>query len=320
MKIHKLKNIIYLILLSVLSLFIIILPVSANVFDIIEIRNISDDRKTNVITWNTNVKTSSQGWIVADQYLYIHYDKNHTISTGWGLEIYTDNKTNTANPMYIGPSDDPSGLIKTATSNVVLPLAWRIFKEIQTNVPDPLERADHSGFQDYAWHFLQDKRSPSFLNEKDYLVPYDQGGIAWHEGSRQNKPTNAYVYIAANFDYAANFEYKTSMLKLVEFNNPTLPKFLMNYFYVYYNVWKDQEPVPNHFIPAYEDWGGGAIPTTINFEYTADYKSPGSCINITFGGTSKGALVWYEPGSDYNCPSGPGVGYNLTGATRLSFW
>ncbi|MBN1897594.1 MAG: SBBP repeat-containing protein [Spirochaetes bacterium] len=306
--------------LIIILIYVILISftLKAQVFDIIEIRNLSNNVKTNIITWNTNILAPTNGWIRANQYIYLHYNKNHTIYTGWGLQIYTDNETNVADPVYIG-TGDPAGLVETEQSNDVLLMAWKIANNLMPNVANPTERSDHSGFSDYGWHFMLDKRSATFLNEEDYLVIYNQSGIAWHEAVRQEKPTNAYVYIAAKFDEAMrDKKYRTSMLKVEEYRNPQDPAYLKNHFYIYYNEWQNENPVPNHYTPMLwpGDWSTGSNP---DFGWTSDYQSPGTCLKVTFTFSNGGGqgIYWNEPqGVDV---SAPGIGYDLTGAKRLTF-
>jgi len=296
--------------------FLRILVAGGDVFDIIEIRNRSNNKPTNIITWDTNISVPTNGWIVANQYIYIHYNKNHTTRTGWGLQIYTDNTTNTANPIYVGIGD-PCGIVETNMKRIALPLAWRICDALIPNISNPTERADHKGFTDYKWHFMLDKGSSAFTNEKEYIVAYNQGGIAWHEGVRQHKPTNAYIYIAAKFDKAIGPTiYKTSMLKIEEFYNPTEPKFL-DYFWIYEDGWYNSNPNNNHYEPAYM----GTVSIYMD-HWQINPHSGVECIQFKNGGTW-GGVYYLEPANVWATgppDPGPGVGYDLTGATKLTFW
>jgi hypothetical protein len=282
----------------------------AGVFTNIKIRNISNDATNTLIMW-TNISALSQNWIVADQYVPLEFLTNHSIITGWGVQIYSHNKTNIANPVYKG-TNNPGGLIGTTSSNVVLALAWLI-KTNKSRPPRPIERGSFKGFTNFDWHYLSDKKTAGFTNGLDYFVAWNQGGTAWHEAVRQNKPLKAYVYFAAKFQNLYESRYQTSQLRVEEFSDPSAP--FTKRFYVYTNVWSGSEP--NHFTPDYENWGGGTAPV-MNFAYTGDYHSPGSSARITFFADTKGAVVWYEPFSF--CPEGKQFGYDITGATNLTFW
>ncbi|MBU1078214.1 MAG: VCBS repeat-containing protein [Spirochaetes bacterium] len=287
--------------------------VSNQVFQV-DIKNIIDDNENDLITW-TNITVKSQGWIVSEQYVEIDYLNDHQLVPGWGLQLFTDNKTNIASPEFIG-SNDPAGLVNSVSPSSLLAMAWMI-KEIKAKPEKPAE-SPPGQFATSDWHWLRDRRSTDFTNEKDYIVPWNQGGIAWHEAVRQRKPDKAYLYVAAKFENLIGATYRTSRLTFEEFHNPDAP-FLP--FYIYINKWDDAAPVPNHYTPSWEGWAGEFSGTcTADYGYTGDYHSADHCIRFFFSPDAKGAIVWYEPGTDYNCPSGPGYGYDLTGATKLTFW
>ncbi len=297
--------------MCVIVVFVIYIntTVFADVFSF-NLKNINDDTAANIISWS-NISVASNGWIVAEQYIEISYLTNHSVITGWGLSIYTHNTTNTANPMYIG-SNDASGLIDTRFSNRNISLAWLI-KDIKSEPSAPVE---NSGvFTTSDWHWLLDK-SKGYTNENNYNVVWNQGGIAWHEAVRQKKPLKAYLYIAAKFEDLLADTYRTTQLNMEEFYNPDA--LFLDKFFIYTNKWEDSNPVPNHYTPAWESWGSGS--SSADFGYTNDYHSRGTSIRIEFTSDAQGAWVWYEPGSDWSCPSGNGYGYDLTGAGKLSFW
>ncbi|MBU1076258.1 MAG: hypothetical protein KKH98_03130 [Spirochaetes bacterium] len=286
----------------------------------VKIKNISDDLVNNWISW-TNISVLSQDWIISDQYLEVEYLTNHSIITGWGLQLNTHNKTNIADPMYLG-TNNAAGLIDTMFSNRVINLAWLI-KNTKLKPPKPTERGDHTGFTNYDWHYALDKSSTEFTNEMEYVVAWNQSGIAWHEAVRQEKPLKAYVYIAAKFQNLIISIFRTTQLRCEEYNNSEA-KFLKNFF-LYTNAWSGSNPVPNHYTPDYEDWNSDDFPAvTMDFEYTGTYHSPGTCVRIDYPsiGTRTGALVWFEAPKTcggWYC-SGPGKGYDLTGTSKLTFW
>lgn len=300
---------------SIIALFFLLAVLGpgleAAVFTNIKIRNISDDLTNSVIIW-TNITVLSQNWIVAEQYVSVDYLTNHAVITGWGIQIYTHNRTNIANPRYKGLSN-ANTLVDTTYSNFLLPMAWLI-KTNKSKPARPKERLDHSGFSNYDWHFMTDRSTGGFTNEKDYYIPWNQGGIAWHEAYRQQKPFKAYIYFAAKFENLFMTRYQTSQLRVEEYNNPEA-RFINN-FWLYTNAWL-ASPVPNHYTPSYENWGAGGAPA-MEYNYTADYHSPGSCIRMWFGPNCQGADVWFEP---YKwAPVGQHYGYDLTGVKRLTFW
>ncbi len=293
-------NVIFLILM-----FLALKSVNGKVFDF-KIRNISNDNTTNIIIW-TNIKASKNEWVVANQYIEINYLTNHSVITGWGFSIYTHNTTNIAEPVYTG-SNDAAGLVGTNYSDKVISTAWLI-KETKSTPSNPTENS--GTFSTPDWHWMLDKSSSDYTNEKEYVVPWNQAGIAWHEAVRQKKPLTAYLYIAAKFQNLLVDVYRTTQLRFEEYANQEA-KFL-NTFYIYTNKWEDANPVPNHGVPA--PWG-----TTSFTDVSSTYHSSNTCMQIILaGGVGYGSgLAFDEP--NVGTPAGPGVGYDITGATSLSFW
>jgi hypothetical protein len=302
--------------IAIIPFFIVTLQsgLAGAVFTNIKIRNISDRATNSVLMW-TNITTLSQNWIVANQYVEVDYLTNHAVITGWGLQIYTHNKTNLANPRYKG-TNDPAGMVDATYSNYLLPMAWTITTN-RSRPPNPVERFDHTGFQNYDWHYLSDRKTRGFTNELDYFIPWNQGGIAWHESIRQMKPLKSYIYFAANFTGSFWTRYQTSQLRVEEYNNPEA-RFLKKFF-LYTNAWSGSEP--NHCTPNWERWG--CDNGTMNFNYPYEYHSPGTSIRISLGPAAKGAWIWFESSTNgcagWYCTGEP-YGYDLTGATKLTFW
>jgi hypothetical protein len=124
------------------------------------VKNRSDNEPTpgELITWS-DVSVGSTGWKVADQYIEISYSDDPPLPQFWGMQIYTDNESDTADPQYTG-TRDPAGLVKTDNTIFSLPIAWRITDVLISNPDNPVQRPDGSGFEDYMWHFLKDKNTP----------------------------------------------------------------------------------------------------------------------------------------------------------------
>lgn len=302
---------------GMIILFLLSIPylgLEGAVFTNIKIRNISDHATNSVLIW-TNITVLSQNWIVANQYIRVDYLTNHSVITGWGLQIYTHNKTNIANPRYKG-AGNPAGLVDSTFSNYTLPMAWTI-RTNRSRPANPVERFDHTGFDTYDWHYLSDRKTAGFTNELDYFIPWNQGGIAWHEAVRQMKPLTAYIFFAANFTGLFMTKYQTSQLRAEEYVNNEA-RFIKKFF-LYTNAWAGSEP--NHYTPNWENWG--CANGTMNFNYTSEYHSPGSSMRIALGPMAKGAWVWFEAPTNgcgaWYCAGKP-YGYDLTGATKLTFW
>ncbi|NQT95382.1 MAG: hypothetical protein HQ572_02930 [Candidatus Omnitrophica bacterium] len=125
----------------------------------VAVKNISDDQPAagGLITWS-NIEAGLTGWKAADQYLEISHSD---LSTGWGIQFYTDNEDGSANPKYTG-SANPAGLIKTGNTSIVLPMAWRMTDSLLStaDLEDIQLRLGGEGFTDYMWRFLKDKNTP----------------------------------------------------------------------------------------------------------------------------------------------------------------
>ena len=85
-------------------------------------RHIAGNGIATGIGWS-NVNIGDE-WKVSDQYLLVLYNANQV---GWGVQIYTDNLSGTANPQYAGDpttdsSQQPNGLIGVDNSLITCPL------------------------------------------------------------------------------------------------------------------------------------------------------------------------------------------------------
>ncbi|MFH0732774.1 MAG: hypothetical protein V2A72_07640 [Candidatus Omnitrophota bacterium] len=196
------------------------------------LKNISNNQNTNgnTITWS-NVNAGQTQWKVANQYFEITYDE---LPPEWGLQVYTDNESDGADPKYTG-NGNPAGLVKTDNTKTTIPLAWFITGSVISGLQNPVERSDGTGFEGSLWHYVIDKNTPDdpdtdenegFTNGEDYITAWNQAGIAWHENARSNpvdpknkNPRNkAYMYFASKFTFApVGATYTTNKLTFEAF-------------------------------------------------------------------------------------------------------
>jgi len=156
-------------------------------------------------------------WVLAEQYIEIECDPD---STSWGIQIYTDNKSEQAEPKYTG-SSDPCGLVDTTTGVFVLPMAWTIEYTTRTRTalintntgqPEPGSWVSSGG---WMWKWMRDKNSSDFQNGMNYVVCWDNGGLLWGDWQRESKKSPNYIYLSANFSNAiGGRKYKTNQLKI----------------------------------------------------------------------------------------------------------
>lgn len=85
-------------------------------------------------------------------------------------------------------------------------------------------------------------------------------------------------------------------------------------FYVYAN----QDDGCNHYYPS--GWMGDIPSISFDSNWTSDCYSGDSCIKITFAakGSNWAGIYWLEP--ENNWGTVPNAGYDLTGATKITFW
>ena len=297
-------------ILIVIMLGFIIKESKGEVFDI-KIREFDTGilLTNKVFSWS-NISVLTNGWKLAREYVEIDYLTNHSVITGWGLQIYTHNRTNIANPKYTGTMDNPGGMIALINSNNLISLAWAI-KFTNDTISPPVESTP--GVLSGGWHWMLDKSSSDFTNEKEYIVAWNQGGIAWSDAVRQHKPLKAYLYIAAKFENLISSVFRTSQLRIEEYSD-TNAKFL-NEFYIYKDGWYDTNPQPVHYIPALSGSG------TLDDHWTNNVHSGNECIKITLTSYSTvwAGWHWLEPQNNWT-NGGKEWGYDLTGATKLTFW
>jgi hypothetical protein len=290
------------------------------------IRNISNNRPANngLITWN-NIKAGWTGWKIANQYIEISHNG---LPQSWGIQMYTDNKNVSANPIYTGTAN-PAGLVNTDNTLYSAPTAWRITDSIISNPVNPVQREDNIGFTDYMWHFLKDKNTPSgFQDGEDYITLWNQSGIAWNEGGRSGNPKKAYIYLAANFTMSSvGSVYQTSALTIEAYEGISpFP------FYLYKDAPLTEYPntrfatLENHFAPS--GWMNYAGQFSINPKCKDVTPYSGThCFKISWDGAAGvdggkwGGIKWLEPGDiwEYGGNHPTHNGYDLRGANHLSF-
>jgi hypothetical protein len=97
---------------------------------------------------------------------------------------------------------------------------------------------------------------------------------------------------------------------------------IMDKYHEFFDVYTDKDAAGNHYIPS--GWmGDGTYGTTyvkFNDSCTTNPHSGSTCIKITYSMGPEGwaGIYWQDPENNWgNCSAG---GYNLTGATNLSFW
>jgi hypothetical protein len=312
----------------------------------VDVKKISDNvaQTDDKVYWS--VSAFDGGWVIADQYLEVSYSD---VPEFWGIQIYTDNKAETADPKYTG-ARNPAGLVDINRTASVLPMAWLVTDHIlssneRADTFKPLERPRTSaanfteGFTNYMWHFLVDKNTQddpttaineAFADAKDYIVLWNQLGIAWNEGGKAKRPQKAYVYLAAKFATAyAGASYKTSTLTFELYHG-------INPFplYIYKDAPKTLYPnleratLENHYIPGYMNYFIYEPPRGPNIivddKYATNPHSGSHCLKVTWTGRAGydsgnwAGIMWLEPEQGWQ--GGPDKGYDLRGVTRLSFW
>lgn len=118
----------------------------------VTVKNISDNQvATNeIITWNQSC--FRQSWTAAEQYIELDLDQEG--SNNWYVKVYLDNGKASRNGLYCVDSDG---------SEIVLPMAWRISKELIPN-------------SDATFQISKD--SEGLLYDSDKTTP-DADGVAW---------------------------------------------------------------------------------------------------------------------------------------------
>ena len=216
----------------------------------VTLKNISDNATPveQLLTWK-NVNLGVDIWKFADQYLEVDAD---TSFSGWGIQIYTDNRNlgggTTPDPPYEGPEEtDPCGLVATDNHTIRIPLCWKITDDVWTasspspedggpgpgpedpvEVPDPEIPNAYYFDNNYLW--MKDRGTPddpgtpkhlldeTFVDGEYYVTAWDQDGIQWggdpsEHGGGLLSPN--YIYIGGKFINATTPRtYKTNKLTL----------------------------------------------------------------------------------------------------------
>ncbi len=93
---------------------------------------------------------------------------------------------------------------------------------------------------------------------------------------------------------------------------------IMDKYHNTFDVYTDLEAGGNHFQPS--GWMGNRAAISFDGGWTTGCRSGTTCVRIVFAGgpTQWAGVYWQEP--ENNWGTVPGGGYNLSGATSLTFW
>jgi len=84
-----------------------------------------------------------------------------------------------------------------------------------------------------------------------------------------------------------------------------------------FDIYTDQDAGGNHYSPS--GWYQGCWNMDVDTDWRENPHSGFSCIKVVWNGLgSWNGVMWQEP--DSNWIGNNGMGYNLTGATKLTFW
>ena len=176
----------------------------------IKIKDIETHIQKSSITFNVNLQQVSS-WTVANEYIEIDFDPNNI---SWGIQIYTDNKAQGANPVYTG-TQNPCGLVDTTTTTRVLPMGWTI--ESSTRTKQQLGKGTPESWvsDGFMWKWMKDKNTQGFQNGENYVTLWDNRGVLWNASDRDWKNSPNYIYLSADFSIALGGRtYKTNQLKI----------------------------------------------------------------------------------------------------------
>lgn len=178
----------------------------------IKIKDIETHLEKSSFTFNVNLQQVSS-WTVANEYIELEFDPDNT---SWGIQIYTDNKASSANPIYTG-TGNPCGLVDTTTTTKVLPMGWTI--ESSTKTKEQLGKGTPESWVSggFMWKWMKDRNTEGFQNGDYYITVWDNRGILWGGSStdRDWKNSPNYIYLSADFSTALGGRtYKTNQLKI----------------------------------------------------------------------------------------------------------
>ena len=195
------------------------------------LKNISGNESASSVAWSS-VTAGVTGWKAANQYIAV---QGFATYSDWGIQIYTDNEGDSANPEYTG-TGNPAGLINAGNTIYSLPMAWRTKTSLlpagnnQLNIVEQTVNgyqvlADGQGLQYYPWFFMLDKGTDMdddtdgdqlFGTEAEYATFIGSKGYQ-HAPTDYATPsatdTTYYVYLGANFTMAMpGVTYSTSSM------------------------------------------------------------------------------------------------------------
>lgn len=142
------------------------------------------------------------------------------------------------------------------------------------------------------------------INLVDKDLSYVSGGFCWVSSSRLN-PDGATFYLDD-----IRFEYEPGLKAEVKLTED-MP------FYVY----TDRASISNHFIPS--GWMGDTNDLKIDEGWTVNPGSGTTCIKIVYSAEASGGNRWagiYWQNPENNWGQVKDAGYDLSKATRLTFW
>ncbi|MCK4462834.1 MAG: hypothetical protein KAU58_00815, partial [Candidatus Omnitrophica bacterium] len=190
----------------------------------IKIRNGINDSLATAVNFGTCSPGTAR--VLANQYLEIDYVCQST----WGIQIYTDNKSESAYPRFTGTGDRANGLIGTKNSGYRASVLWQVWQdkkgyydgsetpEFDTTVDDE-DRAEFAFVMDKAdsdWGdtgYVRNYRT--FMNSNGELgapVPLAPGGGYWPRQGNVGEPL--FVYLGADFIGVPAQTYTTNTLTI----------------------------------------------------------------------------------------------------------
>lgn len=170
------------------------------------------------LTWS-NIEPGC-GWQMADQYIELNLTYSNT---GWGIQIYTDNKANDANPKFSG-TGDPGGLVDTQSTSNKLPMCWHITDakttdcHIRQGAPNASSRLwlQELGDSFPCFFWVKDRSTQNFAYSEDYITLWDNRGIQYAEAAWGGAMSPNYLYVGADFSNAVTPRTYTTNKFIIE--------------------------------------------------------------------------------------------------------